>query len=43
MRHKASHIFNLPSFANAVIEFASAALSEKLRNRIYVSLIIDVF
>lgn len=37
MRHKASHIFNLPSFANAVIEFASAALSEKLRNRIYVS------
>jgi hypothetical protein len=37
MRHKATHFFNVPHYANKVFEFFIALLSDKLKNRIMVS------
>jgi hypothetical protein len=37
MRHKATHFFNVPHYANKVFEFFIALLSEKLKDRVMVS------
>ena len=37
MRHKATHFFNVPHYANKVFEFFIALLNEKLKDRIRVS------
>jgi hypothetical protein len=37
MRHKATHFFNVPHYANKVFEFFIALLNTKLKNRIMVS------
>jgi hypothetical protein len=37
MRHKATHFFNVPHYANKVFEFFIALLNEKLKGRILVS------
>jgi hypothetical protein len=37
MRHKATHFFNVPHYANKVFEFFISLLNEKLKDRIMVS------
>jgi hypothetical protein len=37
MRHKATHFFNVPHYANKIFEFFIALLNEKLKDRIMVS------
>jgi len=37
MRHKATHFFNVPHYANKVFEFFVSLLNEKLKDRIMVS------
>jgi len=37
MRHKATHFFNVPHYANKVFEFFIALLNDKLKDRIMVS------
>ncbi|PSN51630.1 hypothetical protein C0J52_09444 [Blattella germanica] len=41
MRHKATHFFNVPHYANKVFEFFIALLSEKLKDRIKLHTSID--
>lgn len=36
MRHKETHLINIPSFGTKIIEFAVSLLNDKLRNRIRV-------
>jgi len=39
MRHKANHFLNISGGAIKLIEFAVSLLNEKLKNRIFVSII----
>ncbi|XP_072160313.1 clavesin-1-like [Bemisia tabaci] len=34
MRHKATHFFNVPNFANKVFDFVVSLMNEKLKNRV---------
>lgn len=41
MRHKETHLMNIPTCATKVVEFAVSLLNEKLKSRIHVSLLTE--
>lgn len=42
VRHKESHFMNIPTYANKILDFAMSVLSDKLKKRIFVSILIII-